>query len=112
MKYFVNATNQDFGELLQVSELLIGYNERQTQSYNVPDLLEEPFQFLHRPSPGSPTFPEIYGTDVFHAITYHCYRMFADDVKPLCTYRSPDDTVKGIMKFNPDAKQRISDLSV
>ena len=110
VKYFVNATNQEFGELIRADELVIGYNEKQTQTYSVSDLLNKPFQFLHRPPPGFPTFPEIHGTDVFHAITYHCYKMVKEDVKPLCTYRSPNDTVKGIMKFNKDAKQRISEL--
>ncbi len=39
-----------------------------------------------------------------------CYRLAIEDIKPLCRYRSPKDTVKGIMKFNPNAKELIEKL--
>jgi len=110
VRYFVKAIDQEFSKLMKAEELMIGYNEKETFNFNVLELLSEPFQFLHRPPQGMPTFPEIHGKDVFYAITYHCYRMVTDGVKPLCTYRNPANTVKGIMKFNPEAKQQILEL--
>jgi hypothetical protein len=110
--YLVNVTDQEFSELMKADELMIAYNEKQALTFNVPELLDEPFQFLHKPPSNMPTFPEIHGRDVFQAITYHCYRMITEGVKPLCTYRNPTDTVKEIMRFNPEARQRISELLI
>ena len=111
VQYRVNSADQDFAKLQEADELLIGYNEKDRYTFDLPELLNDPFQFLLPPPPGMRTFPEIQGKDVFHAITYHCYRMVTEeDVRALCTYRNPIYTIKGIMKFNPEARKRIEEL--
>lgn len=110
MRYCTNAPDETFFKLTHYDKHLIAYNEKGHHRYSLPELLSNPFQFLHRPPPGSPTFPEIHGPEVFYAITYHCYRLATEEIKPLCLYRSPSDTVKRIMKNNPHAKDLIQKL--
>ena len=110
VKYYINEPDDAFLELGQYDKPLVAYNEKNRHRYSVSDLLADPFQFLHKPPPGSRTFLEIHGPEVFFAITYHCYRLATEDIKPFCRYRNPSDTVKGIMKFNPNAKNLIQKL--
>lgn len=110
LKYFVNQGDDLFLSLKNGSSPLIAYNEKDSESYDLIDLLENPFQFLFRPPMGAPTFPEIHGEDVFYSITYHCYRLVTEDIRPLYKYRNPKGTVKGIMKHNPNAKNKILDI--
>ena len=110
VRYFVDEPDDAFCQLGEADDLLIGYNEKKRLRYDLLDLLANPFEFLHRPPPGMPTFPELYGDHVFFAVTYHCYRLLTEDIKNLCRYRDHKQTVRGIMKFNSDAKQRIEQL--
>ena len=110
LKYAANQAGDSFLSLSDGDSPLIAYNEKKAKSYDLSDLLMEPFQFLFRPPKGFPTFPEIYGEDVFYAITYHCYRLVMEDIRPLYRYRDTSGTVKGIMKFNPNAKHHILEI--
>lgn len=83
VRSLVNEPDDVFSRLLEADDLLIGYNEKNRCHYDLLELLTNPFQFLYRPPPGIPTFPEIHGDDVFFAITYHCYRLLTEDIKPL-----------------------------
>lgn len=105
--YSINLDDEKFDKFQDSDKLLIAYNEKSKVEINVIDLFDNPFQFLHRPSPGSPTFTQIFGDDVFYAITIHCYKIVMEDIRPLYSYRDPKETVKGIMKFNSDAKERF-----
>ena len=70
-------------------------------------LLSDPFKFLFKPPPSCPTIQEIYGADVLYAITYHCYRLATENIRPLYRYRTPQNSVAQIMKYNPSSKQTI-----
>jgi hypothetical protein len=110
VRYLVNEPDDVFRQLGEANHLLIGYNEKNRYHYDLLELLANPVQFLYKPPSGRPTFSELHGDDVFFAITYHCYRLLTEDVRPLSRYRNPKETVRGIMKFNSDAKQRIKQL--
>jgi hypothetical protein len=110
IRYLVNESAEIFCQLGKLDKLLVGYNEKKRYRFDLLDLLAHPFQFLHKPPPMRPTFPELHGTDVFFAITYHCYRLLTEDVRPLFRHCDPKQTVRRIMKFNPSAKQRIEQL--
>lgn len=110
VQYCRNESDDVFLGLEQNDKPLIAYNEKTRHRYNVSELLTEPFQFLHKPPPGSPTLLETDGPDLFFAITYHCYRLATEDIKPLCRYLNSWDTVKRIKKNNPNAKDLIQTL--
>lgn len=109
IRYCVDWTDDAFLELVKSEKPLIAYNERECRNPGVLDLLTDPSQFFLRPLPGNPTFQEIHGPDVYHAITYHCYRLATEDIKPLCRYREPRDAVKRIMQNNPKARDIIQE---
>lgn len=104
LKYGVDLPNDVFFKFTRHAKPLIAYNEKGSVQEDLLGLMNNPFRFLREPPSGFPTFPEIHGSDVFYAITYHCYRLATEDIKPLSRYMSPSDTVKRILKFNPDAK--------
>ena len=108
--YRINAPDSEFMRLASTDKLQIAYNEKSRLRYPLAELLSEPFQFLHRPSLGNPTFQEIHGVDVFYAITYHCYRLVTEELRPLCRYRDSKSTVTQIVKYNPCAKKSIEAL--
>lgn len=110
VQYCINEPDDEFLELGQHDKPLIAYNEKNRHFYSVSEVLGDPFQFLHKPPPGRRTFQEIHGPEVYFAITYHCYRLATEDIKPFCRYRNPSDTVRRIMKFNPNAKDLIQKL--
>lgn len=110
LRYLINESAEVFRRLGETNDLLIAYNEKNRYRFDLLELLAHPFQFLYKPPQGMPTFPELHGTDVFFAITYHCYRLLTEDIKPLSRHRDPKQTVRGIMKFNAGAKQRIEQL--
>lgn len=109
LKYEQGLTDQTFKSVLEANDLLIAYNEKLIVSTNLIELLAEPFDFLHRPAPGNPTFTEIFGGDVFFAITAHLHKLAQGEVKPLRIYRSPKDTVRGIMRHNPEARAYVAE---
>lgn len=103
--------DHEFLELANTDKWLIAYNEKCRLRHPLTKLLSEPFQFLHRPPPSNPIFQEIFGRDVFYAITYHCYRLAMGELKPLCRYRDPRSTVTTqIVKYNPHARKSIEAL--
>jgi len=110
LRYMVNESNKMFQRLATTDDLLIGYNEKHRYYFDLLKLLAHPFQFLHKPPPGMLTFPQLHGADIFFAITYHCYRLLTEDMKPLFSYCDPRRTVRRIMQLNSDAKQRIEQL--
>ena len=106
----LNTPDEQFLDLLGDDRRVIGYNEKKRLRYSATELLSNPFRFLLRPPLGSPTMQEIYGADVFYAITYHCYRLVTEGTKPLHPYRNPESTVAQILKYNPTAKDSIEAL--
>ena len=96
IKYYERAEDEELLVKASASQKpTIFYNEKSRLRYDLQDLLNNPFQFLFKPPLSAPTLPEIYGSDVFHAITYHCYKMVNDEIKPLCRYRDPKNAIGG-----------------
>ena len=110
LEYCLDITDSEFMHFWTRDSLTIAYNEKSKRQYGLLDLLADPFQFLHRPPPGSAAFPEIFGADVFYAITLHCYRLATEQIRPLYRYRDPKSTVRQIMKYNPAAREAIERL--
>lgn len=110
LHYEKNAEDSSFKEYLHSTERLIAYNEKALVNTTVVDLLNDPFRFLHSPPPGAPSFLEIYGPDVFYAISAHLYKVALGICKPLRTYLSPKNAVRKAIKHNPDARKTIEDM--
>ena len=110
IEYCSGISDNSFMKFTDHDSLIIAYNEKTTQQYPLLDLLADPFRFLHKPTPGNPTFPEIFGADVFYAITQHCYRLATEPLQPLCRYRDPKSTVRQIMKYYPESRNSIERL--
>ena len=110
IEHHLDTPDDLFGNLANSDKLLIAYNEKTRQRPSALALLSDPFEFLHRPLPGSRTFTEVFGDDVFYAITYHCFRLITEGIRPLCLYRDPSSSVRQIMKYYPDAKDAIEHL--
>ena len=108
--YFINADDEMIKKPNSHGDPFIAYNEKETLEYDPIDLLNNPFNFLHPPPAGSPSFIDLHGDDIFHRITYHCYLLITKGNKPFYTYRNPEDTLKGIIKFNKTAKEQVEAL--
>ena len=97
-------------EIAGRNKLVMAYNEKSSESWLVTDLLSDPFQFLHRPPPGTRSFQELFGADVFFAVTYHCYKLVTEDIKPLYRYLDPWKTVARIMKYNSNSRPHVETI--
>ena len=105
--YRIGLPDAQFMEIAGGNQLVMAYNEKSIQNWSVTDLLSEPFQFLHRPPPGSRSFQELFGADVFFAVTYHCYRLVTEDIEPLCRYLEPWKAVARIVKYNSNPRRPV-----
>ena len=110
IKHYVDKPNNEFLKFAQYTAPLIAYNEKRRVNDSLLDLLSDPFKFLFRPRPGLPTFQETHGADVFYAITYHCYLLATEEIRPLYRYMEPQRTVSKIMERNPNAKSTIESM--
>lgn len=108
--YTSRKSDEEFLNSVKFKKGIIAYNEAKRITISPIELLQDPFVFLHQPSKGSPDFKDMHGENVFWQITYHCYRLLNDDAKPLHIYRDPNQVVKGIIKFNPEAKEKLIDI--
>ena len=106
----IDIPDETFMHLAKSENPLIAYNEKVRLRPAPSHVLSDPFDFLHKPPAGSRTFPEIFGSDVFYAITYHCFRLITEDIRPLFPYRTPKSAVSQMMKYNPDAKNAVEHL--
>lgn len=106
----VAAPDEEFMETANDDKLVMAYNERSNVSYSLTDVLSNPFQFLLQPPRGSLSLQAQFGADVFFAITYHCYKLVTEDIKPLCRYLDPGKTITRIMKYNPNAKTTVETI--
>ncbi len=109
LHYMVNQPDYKFLEITKTGEPFIGYNEKNRFRPDILGLLSNPYQFLLRPRHGMPTFSKIHGDDVFYAITWYCYRLLTEEIKPC--FR-PNDAVSRIVKNNPNARQKIERLLI
>ena len=87
----------------------VAYIENRKVALDPITLLASPFEFLLPPPLGCPSFTDIHGDDVFFQITWHCFRLATGAAKPFYPYRDPKQTVRGAIKFNPDARTRIEE---
>ena len=83
VEYRIDTPDREFLQLANSDKRIIAYNEKCRLHHSLTKLLSEPFQFLLRPPPGNPNFQEKFGANVFYAITYHCYRLVTEELKPL-----------------------------
>ena len=110
VRYFEDIADDVFLDSGRDIDLFIGYNEKNRHSFDLIDLLENPFQFLFGPPPGIRNFADLHGDDVFFAITFHCYRLMTEEINPLFRHYNSLESVRRIMRYNPDAKERITHL--
>ena len=110
IEYHVAVPDAQFMEIANENKLTMAYNEKSSNSWSLTDLLADPFQFLHRPPTGTRSFQELFGAEVFFAITHHCYRLLTEDIKPLCRYLDPWNTVARIVKYNPNARMSVESI--
>ncbi len=109
----LNFINEDDNKILDLSSSnsnLVVYNEKNRLEFNAIELLKNPYMFLLPPPIGSPKFTEIYCEDIFYKITYHCYKIATENIKPLFSYRDSKSSIKRISKFNPRAKKEIINI--
>jgi hypothetical protein len=97
-------------ELAQTEEALVLYNQKHILHPDPIDLLKDPYSFLHPPPPGKRTFTEVYGSDAFSRITYHCYKLAKGYARPFFTYRNTKSSLAAILKFNEQAHDELIKL--
>lgn len=109
--FFQNEDDEVLIEICKNSEACLVYNKKSEFNENPMSLLENPFNFLHLPSSGLPSLVDIYGSDIFYQITWHCYKLIKKEVKPFFHKKScSDSTFKAIANSYSDAKQNITKL--
>lgn len=109
LTYERGAPDDAFAQVLAPTIPMIAYNEKLTVPRRPTELLANPFAFLHPPPSGLPSFTDLYGEDVFFAITVHLYRVSRGEVKPMFRYCSPQDTIRAIVKRNPKARMVVTE---
>lgn len=81
------------------------YYRKESFSFNAALLLEDPYQFIHKPEPGTPDLLESYGRDIFFKLAYHIYLLQKGQAKPLpfdC-----DDLLDAVAASRSGARKKV-----
>lgn len=108
LRYEVGTDDAMFANVLSDDQSLIAYNEKMLELRRPIALLATPFDFLHPPPADHPSFTDLFGDDVFFAITAHLLKLARREVNPMRTYLSPIDAVRAMVKHNPRAREQLS----
>lgn len=107
VRYFRGISDAAFTSAADTREKVIAYNERGRIAASISVVVQDPFQFLHRPPPGARSLLDLYGPDVLFAITAHLLKLARGEVKPLFTYQSPSDAIRTMVRRNPGARALV-----
>ncbi len=96
-----------FRRLLKEPEIStwFGLLERQQFNFELGQIIDDPFIFLHRPQKGG--WAEVHGANIFSKISLHLYKVFRGDISPLFTDHSPDSALSVIKARYGAATQKI-----
>lgn len=86
------------------------YYRKEDFSFDAAKLLEDPYQFIHKPEPGTPDLLESYGRDIFFKLAYHIYLLQNGQVKPL--QRDSDDLLDSVASSRNGARRKVLALLV
>ena len=81
------------------------YYRKESFSFNAALLLEDPYQFIHKPEPGTPNLLESYGRDIFFKLAYHIYLLQQGQAKPLST--SSEDLLDAVANSRSGARKKV-----
>ena len=81
------------------------YHRKEDFAFDVANLLEDPYQFIHKPDDGTPDLLESYGRDLFFKLAYHIYLIHKGQTKPLP--RDTDDTLEAIASARKGARKKV-----
>lgn len=81
------------------------YYRKESFSFNAALLLEDPYQFIHKPEPGTPNLLESYGRDIFFKLAYHIYLLQQGQAKPLST--SSEDLLDAVASSRSGARKKV-----
>ena len=81
------------------------YYRKESFSFNAALLLEDPYQFIHKPEPGTPDLLESYGRDIFFKLAYHIYLVQQGQAKPLP--KGSDDLLDAVATSRSGARKKV-----
>ena len=86
------------------------YYRKEDFSFDAAKLLEDPYQFIHKPEPCTPDLLESYGRDIFFKLAYHIYLLQNGQAKPL--QRDSDDLLDSVASSRTGARRKVLALLV
>lgn len=86
------------------------YYRKEDFSFDAAKLLEDPYQFIHKPEPGTTDLLESYGRDIFFKLAYHIYLLQIGQAKPL--QRGSDDLLDSVASSRTGARRKVLALLV
>jgi hypothetical protein len=81
------------------------YYRKESFSFNAALLLEDPYQFIHKPEPGTPNLLESYGRDIFFTLAYHIYLLQQGQAKPLP--KGSDDLLDAVANSRGGVRKKV-----
>src|SRR4030067_1158098 len=106
VKYYKVKTTQIEKDLTQDDEFAIIYFEQECLDNDPIELVQNPFSILLKPSSGK-KFTDIYGDDIYSAITLHITKLARGKVKPVNKYLETPQAIKTILKWNANAREEL-----
>jgi hypothetical protein len=81
------------------------YYRKESFSFNAALLLEDPYQFIHKPEPSTPDLLESYGRDIFFKLAYHIYLLQQGQAKPLP--KGSDDLLDAVATSRGGVRKKV-----
>ncbi len=88
----------------------LSYYRKERFDFDPAELLEDPYQFIHRPASETPDLLTSFGRDIFFKLAYHIYLVHQGHAKPLNKSHQAEDALEAVEIARKGARKQVVSL--
>ncbi|MGJ8637981.1 MAG: hypothetical protein ACSHYA_01190 [Opitutaceae bacterium] len=85
----------------------LSYYRKETFDFDPIELMDNPYQFIHRPDGDTPDLLESFGRDIFFKLAYHIYLVNQGQAKPLHKSLKAEDALEAVETARKGARKKV-----
>lgn len=88
----------------------LSYYRKERFEFEPINLMENPYQFIHRPEGDTPDLLTSFGRDIFFKLAYHIYLVHQGQAKPLHNSHKAEDALEAVELARKGARKKVVSL--
>lgn len=85
----------------------LSYYRKECFEFDPIDLMENPYQFIHKPEDETPDLLTSFGRDIFFKLAYHIYLVHQGQAKPLHKSHKAGDSLEAVELARKGARKKV-----